>query len=241
MPSAAPCALLLLCAGASSRWGRPKALLPWPPPVALPVGENSSAIAPAPALAGPAPTTSAATTLADHLAAVALASGAAPVVRVLGALATEIAARAPAPAGVHDIINLDWRAGMGASIACGLRHALALAPALAALLVLPCDQPLVTPALLAELRARVLATPEALLACDYENGAHGPPAAFGRAYFDELLALRGDEGGRQILRRHAERRGLIPFADGRWDLDSAADLAAFHARHLPPSPAPVPA
>ncbi len=195
------CALLLLAAGASSRWNRPKALLPW----------------------------GAASTLGAHLAEVALASGCAPVLRVLGAHACDIG-RAAMPPGLVDVFNPDWRKGMGASIACGLRAALALAPELAAVIVLPCDQPLITPALLGELRARLLADPERLATCDYENGVQGPPAGFARAYFPELLALTGDEGGRHILRRHTGHRVAIAFPDGRWDLDSAEDLARFHAR-----------
>lgn len=197
------CALLLLAAGASSRWGKPKALLPW--------GEGERS------------------TLVAHLAAVALDSGCAPVVRVLGAHALDVA-RAVMPDGVVDAFNPGWREGMGSSIGCGLRRALQEAPDLAAVIVLPCDQPLVTPAVLAELRAALLDHPEALAVCDYQNGAHGPPAGFGRAYFSELLALGGDEGGRQILRRHAARRRLVAFSDGRWDLDCAADLLRFQNR-----------
>ncbi len=193
---AAAGAIILLAAGASSRWGRPKALLDW----------------------GGGP-------LVHHLARVAL-DAVGPdgrVVRVLGAHAAAVAA-APGPAGVVDVFNPDWARGMGHSIACGLRAALGLEPALAAVVVLPCDQPLVTAAHLRLCLATVLAAPDAMVNTDYDDATAGPPAGFGRDYFGELLALDGDEGGRAVLRSHRERLVSLPSPECRWDLDSAAEL-----------------
>jgi molybdenum cofactor cytidylyltransferase len=194
-----PVAILLLCAGASSRWGEPKALLSW---------EGG--------------------TLGNALARAALDAGPALVVRVLGAHAERIAA-VPAPAGVLDVFNENWSAGMGASIACGLRRALLEEPALGGVVVLPCDQPLVGPAVLAALCERVAGRPDALARCDYGGGERGPPAAFGRDYFPDLLTLTGDEGARGLFARHADRAGLVPCPEGRWDLDGPDDLARFRA------------
>ena len=194
MPAAG--AILLLAAGASSRWGRPKALLDWR-------GEP----------------------LVHHLARVALEAVGAEgrVFRVLGAHADAIRS-APGPAGVEDVFNPDWVRGMGASIACGLRAALALEPALAGVVILPCDQPLVTAAHLRLCLATVLAAPDALVNTDYGDATAGPPAGFGRDCFPALLALDGDEGGRAVLRQHRERVVSLPSPDCRWDLDSAAEL-----------------
>jgi molybdenum cofactor cytidylyltransferase len=195
-------ALLLLAAGQSSRWGRPKALLPWGGDV-----------------------------LVNHLARAALAVGDCTVWRVLGAHAPAIHAAAPAPPGLREVFNPAWSAGMGASIACGLRAALAADPALAAVLILPCDLPRVSTELLAALLAAAAERPERIAQCDYGEGAHGPPVAFGRAHFAELLALRGDEGGRAIVRRHLAARVLLPFPEGKWDLDTPADLERFLTVH----------
>jgi molybdenum cofactor cytidylyltransferase len=194
------CAILLLCAGASSRWGRPKALLRWDE------GE----------------------TLGGRLARASLLADVGPVVRVLGAHAAQITAT-PAPAGLIDTLNGAWAEGMGGSIACGLRRALAERPDLDAAIVLPCDLPLVTTALLVSISDLLAGEPSRLVRCDYENGAHGPPAGFGRAHFPELRTLRGDEGGRTLFARHPESMVTVPFADGRWDLDCVDDLMRFRA------------
>ena len=194
------CAILLLCAGASSRWGHPKALLPW----------------------------SDGQTLGNHLARIALDAAIGPVIRVLGAHHLQITS-SPAPAGLIDTHNPAWPDGMGSSIACGLRHALATHPALEAVIILPCDLPLVTPSLLVTLHEHLSGQPSRIVRCDYENGTHGPPVGFVRAYFPELLALRGDAGGRAIIARHPDHVLAVPFADGRWDLDCVGDLQRFQA------------
>ena len=188
--------ILLLAAGASSRWGRPKALLDWR-----------------------------GTPLVHHLARVALEAvgPGGRVVRVLGAHAAAIGA-VPGPAEVADVFNPDWSLGMGASIACGLRAALARDPGLAAAVVLPCDQPLVSAAHLRLCLATARGVSQALVNTDYGDGQAGPPAGFGSAYFAELLALSGDEGGRVVLRRHHEHLISLPAPECRWDLDSASEL-----------------
>lgn len=189
-------AVLLLAAGASSRWGgdRPKALLPWRGDV-----------------------------LVNHLARAALAV-ADPVVRVLGAHAERIRVEAPAPEGVTDVFNAAWAEGMGGSIAGGLRAALVLTPELRAVLVLPCDQPLVTAEVLAAAFAAQADEVGRIVQCDYGEGVPGPPVVFGREFFAELLALSGDGGGREVVRRHPTARVLLPFSGGKWDLDLPADL-----------------
>lgn len=62
-------------------------------------------------------------------------------------------------------------------------------------------------------------------------GRRGSPALFGPEFRTELLALRGSEGGRELIRRHPERSHAVDLdpAAGR-DIDTPADL---RPRHLP--------
>jgi molybdenum cofactor cytidylyltransferase len=200
-----PLAALLLAAGASSRWGNPKALLPY-----------------------------ADTTLITHLARTAHDAGCAPLIRVLGSHRDAIIATAPASetTGLTDIFNPTWADGMGNSIACGTRAALTQTPDLRGLIIIPCDQPLITSALLRMLAAIILNDhdPARIALCDYENNTLGQPSAFGRAHFPELLTLTGDQGARSITRTHETKITRVPFPNGCWDIDSPEAWARFHQR-----------
>jgi len=88
--SSGPVALLLLAAGASTRMGRPKQLLPWQ-----------------------------GRTLLRHAAETAVASGCAPIVLVTGALHEELVAEV-AGLPVQAVRNENWESGMASSIQVGL-------------------------------------------------------------------------------------------------------------------------
>ncbi|UCE85227.1 MAG: NTP transferase domain-containing protein, partial [Deltaproteobacteria bacterium] len=104
--------------------------------------------------------------------------------------------------------------------------ALAAAPErVRAAVILPCDQPRVTRALLDELVAHYLASDKPIVACAYA-GIVGAPALFDRSLFPELERLRGDRGARGILERRPEHVASVPFPDAAFDVDRPADAAA---------------
>jgi molybdenum cofactor cytidylyltransferase len=76
--------------------------------------------------------------------------------------------------------------------------------------------------------ARVLAAVAngALLAAPVYRGQRGHPVGFGAGFRDALLALRGDEGARQILRDHPDALTLIDCDDAGvvQDIDRLDDL-----------------
>ncbi len=58
-------------------------------------------------------------------------------------------------------------------------------------------------------------------------GEPGTPVIFARAYFPELLALEGRDGGRRVIAAHADQVRFVdlPAERGR-DLDHPEDLPA---------------
>ena len=163
-------------------------------------------------------------TLIARAARTALAAACGPVLVVLGASADTIR---PALAGlpVTIAVNFDWERGMAASLQTGLA---ALGDADAALVML-CDQPAVTPALLGQMAETYRDTGHALVACDY-GAVIGVPALFGPALFPALRALRGEEGARQVIKHYDGPRSLVPFPEGVWDIDTPADLAGLGSK-----------
>lgn len=130
--------------------------------------------------------------------------------------------------GVHVVQNQLAHEGMASSLRLGLRTALAHAPALEAVLFTVCDQPFLGAELLCAL-LRAVQDECGMSAASYD-GVLGVPAAFGRAHFAALEALRGDEGARRLLRAEPQRVSAVPFPRGDVDIDVAADLARVHVR-----------
>lgn len=184
--------VVILAAGSSSRLGRPKQLA---------------------AFAGHS--------LLRHTVGVALESGTGPVVVVLGARAEEIG-KELAGTTVCPVVNSGWSEGMAASIRCGVHHLQQQAPEAEALVLMVCDQPFVSAALLQTLVAAHKATGKPIVTCSYA-GTFGPPTLFHRTVFPELLQLTGDVGARAVLKQHADEVATIPFPEGRLDIDTEND------------------
>ncbi len=111
--------------------------------------------------------------------------------------------------------------GRAASVRAAVRAASSRA---AGLLIALADQPFLEPDDFAALLAEFERAPAAIVRARYA-GEPGTPVIFARAFFAELLELRGREGGRSVIARHAEavRAVDIPAARGR-DLDRPEDL-----------------
>ena len=188
--------LLLLAAGSSSRLARPKQLLPYQ-------GQ----------------------TLLRRAAEVAVASPCRPLVLVTGALHDELL---PEIEGLpfHVVRNDAWADGMGGSIAAGLAELETAAEAapVDAIIVMLCDQPLLTEDVLGRLIVQFQATGQPVVASAYA-GTQGVPALFGRDVFPQLLALRGASGARELLQQYAHLP-TVDFPGGTTDVDTEAQYAA---------------
>ena len=194
--------VVLIAAGESRRLGTPKQLLPW-----------------------------AGHTLLRHAATTALSADLGPVVVVLGA--HEPACRAAlGDLPVEIIYHQDWSAGMGGSIAAGVR---ALHDrALEAMIVMLCDQPFVSAATLRKLvvewrrgSCEVLASRAGEIA--------GPPALFSSKRFDRLLELNGHQGAKSLICQEPSL-GFIEFPEAAIDVDTQQDWSAIEAMDLPVRP-----
>lgn len=98
--------------------------------------------------------------------------------------------------------------GMASSIRAGVARA---EPG-ARLLILLCDQPLVT----ADHLRALVAVDAPIVASGY-SGIAGVPAIFDPSFVPELLALRGDRGARAIIAKHGAV--VVPFEDAAFDVD----------------------
>lgn len=102
-------------------------------------------------------------------------------------------------------------------------------------MILPADMPGFSTKALADLISRFRAEPELIWRGSTLDDSPGHPAIFPRACWAELAAVTGDEGGRSVLKRHADLVRLVPLPDRMavLDLDTPEDWAAFTGRPLP--------
>jgi molybdenum cofactor cytidylyltransferase len=111
--------------------------------------------------------------------------------------------------------------GMGASLACAVRAAGRADGYLVAL----ADMPFVRTASIAAVRDALAAG--APLAAPYWRAKRGHPVGISGGFFDQLVALGGDEGAKSILQANQERLLKVPVGDpgAIRDIDTPGDLA----------------
>jgi molybdenum cofactor cytidylyltransferase len=130
--------------------------------------------------------------------------------------------------GVSTVVNRRWDEGMGASLRAGVA---ALPNACPAVLVVLGDQVAVTPDDLRRLSAAWKGQDGVIAAAVYQ-GRPGVPAIFPR-----LMQVKGDQGAKQVLGRHASRLVQVPMSHAAVDLDTPEDLARLNTVQEP-DPAP---
>ena len=95
-------------------------------------------------------------------------------------------------------INENPEKGISWSIRLGMEQMLKAVPDLDGILFMVCDQPWLTK----ETVGRMLTQFEkGILSLSY-NGRSGNPVLFSKDYFEELMTLEGDVGGRQVMNKH---------------------------------------
>ena len=129
---------------------------------------------------------------------------------------------ADAAAGIadHIVYNPDYESGMGTSIASGVTACSQQADAVVVMLA---DQALITESHLSDL-ARSWSGDAGRIVATAFSGTLGPPVLFGQDFFDELSTLDGDDGAKQLLRRHAAAVRSIRFEPAMTDIDTRGDL-----------------
>ena len=110
--------------------------------------------------------------------------------------------------------------GMGASLACAVRAAGKADGYLVAL----ADMPFVRTASIAAVRDALAAG--APLAAPYWRARRGHPVGISGVFFEQLIALAGDEGAKSILQSNQERLQKVPVGDPGVirDIDTPGDL-----------------
>jgi molybdenum cofactor cytidylyltransferase len=184
--------VVILAAGASVRMGRPKQLL-------LYRGQ----------------------TLIRWAVETALASVCHPIVVVTGAHA-ELVKNELKHLPILVVDNGEWEKGMSSSIRIGIETLVATNGELDGAVVMLCDQPFVTAAVVNALVEARFKTGKSIVASAYGE-TRGVPAFFSRQLFPEITALEANSGARQVIANHPDDVASVCFAEGVVDVDTPRD------------------
>jgi molybdenum cofactor cytidylyltransferase len=157
--------------------------------------------------------------LVRRVAKTALESDCDRVVIVIGSYAEQVR-RELDDLPVSIIENQDWQSGMSSSIRAGVEEL--LRDDLDGVVIMLCDQPLVTPELINNLLRTHREIGRPIVASTY-SGTRGVPAFFSKELLTELASLIADEGARRIISKHPELVATITFAQGEIDIDTRQD------------------
>lgn len=93
------------------------------------------------------------------------------------------------------------------------------------------DMPGVTPDLIESILAKAAAYPGSIVYPLTPEGKQGHPVYWPSDIVPEFWELKGDQGGKPLLRRHTHRIATVPAGDNATiDIDTVEDLAAYKAR-----------
>ncbi|MCL4459479.1 MAG: molybdenum cofactor cytidylyltransferase [Chloroflexi bacterium] len=199
-----PIVAIILAAGASTRLGQLKQLLP---------------------LGGE--------TVLGRVVRAAVESKVNEVIIVLGYRAEEIRTALEAAnlmtAKVKIVVNSDWTQGQSTSLRAGLTAA---SGAQVAIFLLS-DQPLISAELIDLLLERYRQSGKAIVVPIYK-GKRGNPVLFDCSLFGELGQLTGDEGGRRVISRHSAEVEWVeaPSKAVLIDIDTWSDYEAMQAEEV---------
>jgi len=122
------------------------------------------------------------------------------------------------------VVNKKWKEGLSSSIKAGLEKLLDVNAETEAVILLLCDQPFVTKETILRLVRAQLETGKVIVACKYANTV-GTPALFTAEVFDELLALVGDKGAKNLIEVYKNRSlAIVAAPEAALDVDTIEDL-----------------
>ncbi|NLC89411.1 MAG: putative selenium-dependent hydroxylase accessory protein YqeC [Clostridiaceae bacterium] len=137
------------------------------------------------------------------------------------AVCLEAALDFPPDVSLRLVYNPDYECGQGTSVA---RASSALSAQSSAAFYVPGDQPFVSPVLMRQMMETHMA---GRISQAVYLGKSGSPVLFDRQFFPELSGLKGDVGGRQVIKRYPQAVVPVSFdlASSFLDLDDPSDYA----------------
>ena len=126
--------------------------------------------------------------------------------------------------GITPVWNRKPELGIARSLKLGLEETVKSRSGLKGILFSVCDQPGLDPATMQQI-FRVSSLHPGSIVCAGSGGKTGNPVCWDASFFPELLALEGDEGGRQIMKKYRDKVRIVQAdPEELKDIDRKEDL-----------------
>lgn len=182
--------ILILAAGPSHRFGKPKQLLEYK-------GK----------------------TIIENAIDSAVHSNVGPVIVVTGANYAKVEKVIKKDPAVKVVHNTSWTKGMSSSIQKGLNSARKSFPNLYGILILLCDQPLITSDYIVDMVRSHYSYGKKIIASGY-GGSYGVPVFFHKTVFGYLDKIKNSEGAKSVISNLKQDVHVIPNPDAEFDVDT---------------------
>lgn len=123
-------------------------------------------------------------------------------------------------------IHSDWERGMGSSLKAGMEFIQSFLSDTTAVIVVVCDQPLLTTDHLNHLIDKYKSTGAPVVASAYSN-VLGVPVLFDASLFDGIRRIDDAHGARQIIDKNKANAQRIAFQGGELDIDTPEDYQRY--------------
>lgn len=123
-------------------------------------------------------------------------------------------------------IHSDWERGMGSSLKAGMEFIQSFLSDTTAVIVVVCDQPLLTTDHLNNLIDKYKSTGAPVVASAYSN-VLGVPVLFDASLFDGIRRIDDAHGARQIIDKNKANAQRVAFPGGELDIDTPEDYQRY--------------
>ncbi len=123
-------------------------------------------------------------------------------------------------------IHSDWERGMGSSLKAGMEFIQSFLSDTTAVIVVVCDQPLLTTDHLNHLIDKYKSTGAPVVASAYSN-VLGVPVLFDASLFDGIRRIDDAHGARQIIDKNKANAQQVAFPGGELDIDTPEDYQRY--------------
>jgi molybdenum cofactor cytidylyltransferase len=121
-------------------------------------------------------------------------------------------------------INKNWETGLGSSVVSGINYVVEKYPDTEGVMTALLDLPFISVQHYQKLLKTFQPGTGQIIISTSAYGWKGVPAVFDRCYFDELKALKGDEGAKNIIRKYINKTIGIDCGVMLKDLDTPEDF-----------------